>query len=922
MALNPGSRVGPYEVVALIGAGGMGEVYRARDAKLGRDVALKILPALFTNDPERLARFRREAQVLASLNHSNIGHIYGFEDPSTSSGQAGVHALVLELVDGPTLADRIAQGPIPLDEAIPIARQIADALEAAHEHGVIHRDLKPANVKVRDEGTVKVLDFGLAKAVDPAGGSSSDALHSPTMTNQATALGIIIGTAAYMSPEQARGRAADKRADIWAFGVLVFEMLTGRRLFEGETVSDTMASVLRQDIDWRALPAGTPASLARLLHRCLDRDPKRRMRDIGEARIALESTGLEPGGGTAGSETPAVSARPPGRFNLLHLAIAGLFLALTVTAALLWRSSRVQPREPLRVSVSLPSDRAFDLAGHPVLAVSRDGSTLALVASAKGIAQLYLRPLREFDPRLLPGTEDASTPFFSPDGGWIGFFAGGKLKKIPSTGGPVITLADANDNRGGVWTDADTIVYAAQPTGPLLQLPAAGGTPRPVVALDEQKHERTHRWPSVLPDGKTILFTVGSVEHPDDYDDAAIEAVRLDTGARRLVVKGGRMGQYAATGHLLFLRGRVLYAIPFDPARLEVSGSAVPVVDGVAGDTTTGAGDYSVSERGTLTYVPGDPSGGQHLLAWVDNKGAVTPLDVPPALYCDPKVSPDGRRLVVSVIDSSSARNILVIDPARGTASKLTFGGLNRTPLWSRDGTFVYYLTYEAAGNLSLLMRKAADGSGNAERLRAIQGQVYLEDLSPDGSAIVLSISGTGTTPSARGLLAAGSRSVISRLALAPGAVAEPSVIVTAPADVFGAAISPDGRWLAYVSAEGSRREVFVQSFASSGGRAQVSTSGGNEPHWSPDGRSLYYLNNDQLLAVPLEPGAAFLPGRPKALFSGIVYISIDSAETYHVAPAGDRFIMMRPMDAHAPAQEVRTILNWFAELTRTVSGK
>ena len=917
MSLTIGTRLGPYEILAPIGAGGMGEVYRARDTKLNRDVALKILPEAFVTDPDRLARFRREAQVLASLNHPNIGHIYGFEDSGAT------HALVLELIEGPTLADRIASGPMALADVLPIAQQIANALEAAHEQGIIHRDLKPANVKVRDDGTAKVLDFGLAKALAPEGsGATADLLNSPTMTNRDTALGMIIGTAAYMSPEQARGRPADKRADIWAFGVLVFEMLTGRRLFEGETVSDTLASVLRQDIDWRALPASTPAPLVRLLHRCLDRDPKRRLRDIGEARIALELSSGDSGATEAGRETPVAPAPPPRRFGLLHVLCAGLFLALMITAVLFWRSSRVQPAETLRVSVSLPNDRAFELAAHTVLAVSPDGSTLALIASAKGVTQLYLRPLREFEPRLLPGTDDASSPFFSPDGGWIGFFADGKLKKVPANGGPVITLADVTDNRGGVWTANDIIVYAAQPIGPLQQIPAAGGTPRPIVALDEQKHERTHRWPSVLPDGKTILFTVGSVEHPDDYDDATIEAVRLDTGARRLVVKGGRMGQYIATGHLLFLRGKILYAVPFDPARLEVSGAPVPVIDGVAGDTTTGAGDYSVSAHGTLAYIPGDPSGGQHVLAWVDGKGAATPIDVPPALYCDPKVSPDGHRLVVSVIDSSSARNILVIDPARGTASKLTFSSMNRTPLWSRDGKFVYYLNYETAGNLSVLMRKAADGSGDAERLREIHGQVYLEDLSPDGGAIVMSVSGVGTTPSARGLLAAGSRAVIERIAIAPGAGADPTVLVTGPADVYGAAISPDGRWLAYVSAEGSRTEVFVQSFTSSGGRAQVSTNGGIEPHWSPDGRSLYYLHNDELLAVPLEPGPAFAPGRPKTLFSGITYISIDSAETYHVAPVGDRFIMMRPTDTHATAQEVRTILNWFTELTHTVSSK
>ena len=910
MLLTPGARLGPYEIVGPLGAGGMGEVYRARDSKLNRDVALKSLPDAFGTDPDRLARFRREAQVLASLNHANIGHIYGFEDsPSTGSGQAAIQALVLELVEGPTLADRIARGPIALTEAVPIARQIAVALEAAHDHGVVHRDLKPANVKVSDEGTVKVLDFGLAKVLDPtAAASGADAMNSPTLTARATQMGMILGTAAYMSPEQAKGRPVDKRADVWAFGAVLYEMLSGHRPFKGDDISDTLAAVLRQDVDWSALPASTPAVVRQLIARCLERDPRRRLRDIGEARIALESPAAmaaEADKSPATIAPPAPEARRRG-FGAIHALAAALLVALLAMSWLWWRAAGLDSTGVMtRVAVTIPPDVTLNLAVHPIIAMSRDGSKMALVANRKGVAQLYLRPMNEFEPRPIAGTDDASSPFFSPDGSWIGFFAGGKLKKVPSAGGPVITLADVSDDRGGVWTDDDTIIYAPGPATPIFKVPAAGGTPTAASTIDEAKHERTHRWPALLPDGKTVLVTVGSVEHPDDYDEATIVAIRLDTGERHVVISGGRTARYVSSGHLVFLRDKVLFAVPFDARQVAVKGTPVPVIDGISGDVTTGSAHYGVSDGGTIAFVPGDPSGGDRRLVWVDKKGKSTPLDLQPGQYGDAHVAPDGRRAAVTISGGPGLRDVYVIDTARGTSSRLTFGTLeNRSPIWSHDGQRLYYVAYDRTRNVSTIMAKAADGSGEARAITEVNGQAYAEDITRDESTLLFS----ANPSTARGQFE------IFRVAIQAGS--KPIRILSTPVnDVQNAALSPDGKWLAYYSSETGRPNVYVQSFPSGGSRAQVSPAGGTEPHWAPDGRALYYQQADGMMMVPIDPGPTFNPGKPQMLFGGVSIISTDSGQTYDVTPTGDRFLMLPSVREGGPAPEVRVIVNWFDEL-------
>ena len=582
-----GRTLAHYKITAAVGAGGMGEVYRATDTTLSREVAIKVLPADVAHDPERLARFEREARVLASLNHPNIAAIYGFQQSD------GVPFLVMELVEGEDLAERLSHGPIPVDETLLIARQIAEALEAAHEKGIVHRDLKPANVKVTPDGTVKVLDFGLAKALSPEGASATaDLSHSPTLAYTGTAAGLILGTAAYMSPEQARGQPVDKRADIWAFGVVLFEMLTGQRLFMGETVSDTLAAVLTREIDWKALPAGTPADLHRVLRRCLDRDRRNRLRDIGEARVAVGS------GQFAAAPTEVVETKPRGIST--RVASVGVVLAISAGALAGWMAPRAKPLE------ARPLARFAIDTGHPLLseswhqfgglAISRDGQRLVYVAADGAVERLYQRTMDSMETRPMSGTEGASNPFFSPDAKWVGFFSGRTLKKVSVEGGAPVALAPAHDNRGGCWTDGDEIVFAPNAGSGLLRISAGGGSPSPLTQLDSPHRELSHRWPSVVAGASAVLFTV-KTKGLQTFDDAPVEAVRLANGERTNVLTGGTGPRYSSTGHLVYARAGALLAAPFDASRLAVTGPPFTALEGVSRSMGTGSAHYALSRR-------------------------------------------------------------------------------------------------------------------------------------------------------------------------------------------------------------------------------------------------------------------------------------------------------------------------------------
>ena len=924
LSLSPGTRIGSYEIAALIGAGGMGEVYRARDTKLNRDVALKILPHNLAADPERLARFTREAQMLASLNHPNIAHIHGVEDSSE------VPALVMELVEGEDLAQRLARGPIPIEETIPIARQVAEALETAHEQGIIHRDLKPANVKVRADGVVKVLDFGLAKLAGPpeggpyvpaasAGSARPDLSVSPTFTSPAamTAMGVIIGTAAYMAPEQAKGKATDKRADIWAFGVVLSEMLTGRPIFEGETVTEVLAAIMLKPPDLTALPPRTPPAIRLLIDRCLEKDPKLRLRDIGEARLALaalSSRAAHESGGPEGPPLRIASRRNVARW--LAVSAAVLTIALATTGWLLWRATRAASSGPIiRYDVRPPDKASLALAARPNVALSPDGSTLVFAAASEGVQRLYVRTRDASDPRAIPGTEGATYPVFSQDGTEVAFYVTARLHKIRLdgsasrlVGGDVVdTSVQDLDPRGLAWLPDRTIVYAPAAAGPLYRISADGGKPEALTHLIETKNERTHRWPSALPDGKTVLFTVGTLGQPDNYDDATIEAVDVASGKRQLVMHGAASARYVSTGHLLFTRASVLYAVPFDVNRLSISGSPVPVVEGVNGDTTTGAAHLAIANDGTLAYMPGNSQGGVNQLTWVDRQNAVKPLPLPTGLFFDPQISPDGTRATVvwETVASGSGGDVWVTDLERNTFTRLSFSGSATTPTWSPDGKTIYYVYLDPSGRRSDIMRMPADGSRRAETVVSVDALVYLSGISPDGTSALITY---------RNRVAGSGRDDVVKIALAKDAKVEQ--LVATPSDEFGGAWSPDGRFLAYQSDESGRYEIYVRSM-SDGSRWQVSTTGGEEPHWARDGRELFYRNDTKFMAAPVTTQPAFAPKAPAILFDGTYNLRSDSGVSFAIDADAKRFLMVRPAaDANVPSQ-IRIVVNWFDELRR-----
>ena len=886
MTIDIGGHIGPYEIVAPLGAGGMGEVYRARDAKLNRDVAIKVLPEVFSLDPDRLTRFRREAQVLASLNHPNIGHIYGLEDAS------GVQALVLELVEGPTLADRIAQGPIPLDEALPIAQQIADALESAHEHGIIHRDLKPANIKLRPDGTVKVLDFGLAKALDPVTGSSTDAVTSPTLTARGTQLGVIVGTAAYMAPEQARGHDVDRRADIWSFGVVLFEMLSGSQAFRGETISDVLASVLKNDLDWSVLPSSVPAPVKSLLRRCLNPDRKNRLRDIGEARIAIADYLANP----TSAATPPGAKRTNGASRPWQVASGALGIALLGLLVWVGIPRAATPGPSMRIIVAPPPGVSARVAIRPSISMSPDGWTLAFVGIEAGMPSVYLRDREDFDARKLPGTEGATNPVFSPDGRRIAFSAGTDLK-VTSLAGGVIVVGKVNDPRGISWIDNETFVFTPEAIGGMREMSLASGAPRALTTLDEKAGERTHRWPHVLPGGEWVLFTVGTLSTPDTYDDARIDAVNRRTGERRIVFQGAATARYAPTGHLVLAKGGSLFAVAFDPATLKTSGTPVGLLQGVGADLTTGAAHIDWSPSGTFAYVPGDTRGVLRHLVWSDLKGARQPSPLSPSLINDARLSPDGKRVAV-VAGTTGLADIWVHDFDRGTATRLTFTAINGSPIWSHDGRDIYYSAIDPARGTTVF-RTSADGGREPVEVTRVNARTYLKGLGPDESWVIVDYVNNA-------------RASIGRLALKAGARIEP--IVDTPADEFAGALSPDGRFVAYQSDGDGLPQIYVRDVNAPSGRWQVSSAGGEEPMWSPAGDAMYYRFENLLMRAPVQTTGSFQSGRPALLFDGVFNLRSDTGVSYEPHPDGKRLLMTRPADA-TDGGTIRLVTQWFDTL-------
>jgi hypothetical protein len=880
MALAPHSHIGPYEVLSQLGAGGMGEVYRAKDTTLNRDVAIKVLPDLFASDPDRLARFTREAQTLAARNHPHIAAIYGVEQ------SGGVRALVMELVDGEDLSTIIARGPIALPEALPIAKQIAEALEAAHEQGIIHRDLKPANIKVRADGTVKVLDFGLAKAMDPAGASSADAMNSPTLTMRATQMGLVIGTAAYMAPEQAKGRAVDKRADIWAFGVVLFEMLSGARGYDAEDVSETLAAVLTREVDWTRLPASTPPRLTALLRDCLVRDPKQRLRDMGEARRILDQL-ITGAASTVLLAAPSSSgiAPPPARAVGRALPWAVAVLAVLVAGAAGWKLWSMPT--PARPPVTRARQSFTDATG--LVDVSRDGTQIVYTrAGGTQGFHLELRHVDQFDAQPLAGGDGGVVAVFSPAADWIAFStADGKIKKVPTIGGPGILLTEGSFFDGAAWGDDDTIVYAGSKG--LKRMPASGGTPTALTTVNKDKNETAHVRPEFLPDGQRLLFTVIYANA-----DPQFAVLDLKRGTYRTVAKGGDNGRYV-DGYLLSMRGGTLFAQPFDLDRERATGSEAPVIEGVSsiGPVATTA-DYAVSRTGMLVYFESLAQGGT-LLTWRDRHGTDVPLPGQVSrAWGTGSLSPDGHR-VANAILSDKGSDIWVVDLARGTPTRLTFGGANDHPIWTPDGRAIVY--GGTVSGKSGIYKVFADGSSAQPQLVLAATATIPTSFAPDGQTLVL------TAPDANG------RPAIMVLPLAtPGATPHPLRVSSAP-DGDGQ-VSPDGQWVAFTSTESGRPEVYVVPFPGPGAKHQVSADGGTRERWSGNGHELFFWDltagNATLMAstIQLSP---FLSAPPQKLFTTF------TGTTWGVAPDGQHFLV----EAVANGGTMVTVTNWFDELRR-----
>ena len=894
MSLAPGARLGPYEVTAQIGAGGMGEVYRATDTNLRRAVAIKILPAVVAGDPERLARFQREAEVLAALNHPNIATIHGLE-------KSGITALVMELVEGPTLADRIAQGALPIDQALPIAKQIAEALDAAHQAGIIHRDLKPANVKVRDDGTVKVLDFGLAKAFEPmAAGSIAT---SPTITSPAmmTGIGVLLGTAAYMSPEQARGKPVDRRADIWAFGCVLYEMLTGRRAFDGEDVSLTLSQILQREPDLDALPGDAPPHVRRAVHLCLRKPLKERLTDMGALRLLLEGAFETP----AAPSTTHATVAPPAWRRAVPFVLTALAAAI-VGGMSVWLSDvRVLDPRPV-VRFALPASTAISPrgvgVGRHVLAISPNGTHLVYW----GGKLLHLRALDRLDDDIpLRGTDGAREPFFSPDGQWIGFLLDGQLKRMPVGGGAPIALGAAQNPWGASWSSDDVIRYGQGSDG-IWQVSPSGGAPAQLITL--AKGELAHG-PQLLPGGDWVLFTF-SPASTDSWDEAQIVLQSPASGQRIVLIEHGRDARYLPTGHIVYGLNGVLLAVPFDVRARRVTGPAVPVVESVMdADVRTGAMHFTVSDNGTLAYLSG-ASGERSTLAWVYRNGRREPLPAEALPYSFARVSPDGTRIAVEITGSDGI-SIHIGDLVRGTFTRLTSGPMQgRAPLWSPDSQRVVFYSETDGGGLYSM---AADTTGSVRRLttsRALQTPYSWAD---GGRSLLFEERPMGRLGSAD----------IYLLRIAGEPAATP-LIHTADGEVEPA-VSPDGKWLAYTLTGAFSQEVYVRPFPQvDNGRWRISTSGGSQPLWSPDGRKLFFAAPGGAMSVSVDAAPTFRAGTPTVMFELPTFYSSGGriGRQWDIAPDGERFLVMNPGEVAAGERSpsrIVVVLNWFEELKRLV---
>ena len=915
---------GSYHLLSLLGAGGMGEVYRARDLALGRDVAIKILPPIFVVDPDRLSRLEREARLLASLSHPNICAIHGIADINGTPG------LVLELVEGRTLAERIASGAvgyrrssapakgeapkgIGVAEALTIARDIARALEAAHEKGIIHRDLKPTNIKITPDGVVKVLDFGLAKAsADSA--SERDLASATSSAADASATGVLLGTAAYMSPEQARGEPLDTQTDIWSFGCVLYEMLTGRRAAKGATVSDTLAAVIESEADWTLLPATTTPTIRRLLRRCLEKDLKRRLKDIGDARLEIEdaltlTSDLSASPVSVGR--PATTSRQAWPWLLTAtVVLAAVFLVVWLRSA-----TGVPPPELRSVSAEFGTDASlvtFQYGQGSAAILSPNGAVLAFIAqrSPGEARQIYVRHLDQLRAAPLAGTDGAINPFFSPDSQWIAFFADGKLKKIPAIGGGAVTICSAPNNRGGAWGEDDRIVFSPdREAAPLWQVSASGGEAKPLIALGEG--ESTQRWPQMLDRGKAVLFTGN--DRPDGFEEANVVVQSLPNGPRKLLVRGAYFGRYLPSGHLVYVHNATLFAAPFDLERLELTGPAVPALQGATVNTPVGAAEIAVSDAGTVAYLPA-PQDANYMAAridWMHRDGTTTPLRATRARWLSPRFAPDGHRLAFWVFDGAQY-DVWTYDWSRDALSRLTFDSArDGVPVWTPDARRIVFHSTRHSQRPNLYWQRV-DGTGEIQRLTDADRAHAPGSWDPSGKILAFTeLDSQTATPTLMLLRLEGDEASGWR-------PARPTVFMMGADDPM---FSPDGRWMAYVAKEFGREkvEVYVQPFPGPGGRWQISSDGGGNPAWSRTRRELLYATPDNRIAAVSYAvnGDSFHAEKPRVLpnsrFSPRVV-----ARSFDLHPDGDRIALAKAPEGPVEKRDhIILIFNFLDELRR-----
>jgi Tol biopolymer transport system component/predicted Ser/Thr protein kinase len=899
MPILPGRRLGPYEILSAIGAGGMGEVYKARDTRLDRIVAIKVLPGHLADRAELRERFEREAKTIASLNHPHICTLYD------TGHQDEIDFLVMEYLEGETLAQRLQKGALPIQQVLQYAIEISDALDKAHRKGVTHRDLKPGNIMLTKSGT-KLLDFGLAKLKQEVAPANVPLSELPTANDPLTAQGTIVGTLQYMAPEQLEGKEVDARTDIFAFGVVVYEMATGKRAFEGKTQASVIGAILKDDPPpISSLQPMTPPALDRVVKRCLAKEPDERCQSAKDLTDELKWIGE---GGSQLTSAPTAAAkgiRALGRRPVM-LGLGGLLLGLVIASLAPWNLKTAPasaPQPVTRTVINLPPGQQLaGLDNGPAVALSPDGTHLAYVARQGGGTQkLYLRAMDSLEAKPIPGTDGAFNPFFSPDGQWVGFFAGQKLKKISVSGGAALTLGDATFPHGASWGSNGVIAFAPSIGTSLKQVPDGGGTPQLLTRLE--KGEVNQRWPEFLPEGKAVLFT--SAPTNTSWTNSQVAAQSVGTGERRNLIQGATHPSYAASGHLVYAQGGSLMAVPFDPQRLAITGTAVPVLEGVLQSPSSGAAQYSLSATGSLVYIPGGVQADQRRLVWVTRNGAEQPVAAPERAYVYPRLSPDGQRVGAGITEEES--QVWLYDFSRETLTRFTYEGhVNLNAVWTPDGKWIA-IQSNREGPLNIF-RQRADGSGAPEHLITSEYNNFPMSWSPDGQLLAFA-EVNPTTGYDIWVLQMSNRK------------AQP--FLRTPFNESAARFSPDGGWMAYISDESGRFEVYVQPYPGPGGEWQISTEGGTEPEWNRNGRELFYRSGGKMMAVDIATQPGFAAGKPRVLFEGRYNPAAGATSNYDVSPDGQRFLMIKPDEQEAATTQINVVLNWFEELKQKVpTGK